>query len=797
MGGTFGSWFASPGWATGKAAVTCWACARLRQPWLWLESTRRSLNYLDSKKWPAPAGAFSSMNHVAGILSCLLASLGRRAAGWLAAVGFALASSAGPADAPRAFWELRPVMQPPVIDGQLDDPCWRAALPLTSFTQVLPVEGAPPTERTEVRFVYDHDNLYIAVRCFDHEPGKIIVRQMQRDSVAESDDQVKIAFDTFARQRDGYFFAVNPAGARTEGLIEDFAVENPLWDTIWQARGRVDAEGWTAEIAIPFKSLSFDPQRDTWGCNIERIIRRKQETVRWTAVSRAEPMTTLADFGELRGLHDLHQGRGLEVKPFVSFGYQENATTRSHRWKLKPGGDVTYNITPSLKLNATVNTDFAEADVDQRVVNLSHFAFTFPEKRDFFLQDAALFNFAPLDGLDDGDSATTYYYSRRIGLSAVGQPVDILAGGRLTGHVGNTSIALLDVQEAGIGDLPSKNLFVGRISTKVLTESNLGILVTHGDPGFVGSNTLAGLDFNYLNSRLPNKRQLLGHASFVVSSSDRWQGTGTVFGASLNYPNEPFGAFLTFRQISDKFDPGLGFVAQRSVREYMNKTTYVWRPNTTWVRSVSLGIRPHFATDLNDRLISEDFELPAVLFTTAANDLYTFKYIVSRDDFAQPFAIWRGVSLAPGNYDIGRTVFKFNSSTARPVAVSLLYLIGPTYYTGSRLEYKGTLDWRPSRFVSAGIGWEERHVHLREGNFVVRASSATLNLALTPDLSWNSAVQFDNHSSQMGLNSRLRYTYRPGSDFFFVVNQGWDYDEHHFDRTTTAVTTKIGGTWRF
>lgn len=702
------------------------------------------------------------------------------------------------AESPRPSLDLHQIQQPPLIDGQLDDACWRAADPLTNFTQVLPVEGAPPTERTEVRMVYDHDNLYIAVRCFDREPGKIIVRQMQRDSAAESDDQVKIAFDTFARKRDGYFFAVNAAGARTEGLIQNFSVENPLWDTIWEARARVDAEGWTVEIAIPFKSLSFDPRHDTWGCNIERIIRRKQETVRWTALSRAKPMTSLADFGELRGLHDLHQGLGLEVKPFISVGYRDNAVTGVHHWKLKPGGDLTYYFTPSLKLNATVNTDFAEADVDERVVNLSHLSFTFPEKRDFFLQDAALFRFGPLDGLDDADSATTYYYSRRIGLSAAGEPIDLLGGGRLTGQIGGTSVALLDVQQGAYGTLPSKNLFVGRISTKVLAESNVGILVTHGDPGTSGGNALAGVDFNYLNSRLPDKRQLLGHAHFAVSTSDRFAGTGSVFGADVNYPNEPFAFYVTYRQVSANFDPGLGFVAQRGVREYMNKTTYVWRPNTAWVRSVELDVRPHYVTDLGNRLISQDFELPTVIVTTGANDLITVKYILSRDAFGQPFGIWRGIVLSPGNYDIGRTVIKYGTSTARSVALNLQCLVGPVYYTGSRIEYKGSLDWRPSRFLTAGISWEERHVRLREGDFVVRASGATLGVALTPDLSWNSAVQFDNRSNQLGFNSRFRYTYRPGSDFFVVVNQGWDYeDDHRFERVNTAITTKLGATWRF
>jgi hypothetical protein len=194
------------------------------------------------------------------------------------------------------------VEQGPRIDGILDDACWQTAPPLTNFTQVLPVEGAQPSERTEVRFVYDRDYLYIAVRCFDDAPGRIIAKQMQRDSGFDSDDFVTVAFDTFDRQHDGYFFAVNPVGARTVGLIQNFSDRKFEWDGIWDARARVDEQGWAVELAIPFKSLSFDPARDTWGCNVERVIRRKQETVRWSVLSLAKPATTLSDFAELRGL---------------------------------------------------------------------------------------------------------------------------------------------------------------------------------------------------------------------------------------------------------------------------------------------------------------------------------------------------------------------------------------------------------------------------------------------------------------------------------------------------------------
>ena len=704
--------------------------------------------------------------------------------GLLMGVGSALAEPARP------FFVIHAATKPPTIDGKLDDLCWQDAPALTNFTQVLPIEGAPPTERTEVRFLYDRDYLYIAVRCFDSEPARIITKQMQHDSSFDSDDFVKIAFDTFFRQRDGYFFTVNPAGARTEGLIENFSEENGLWDTVWQARARIDEQGWTAEIAIPFKSLSFDPQRNVWGCNIERVIRRKQETVRWTALSRAKDMASLADFGELRGLQGIKQGLGLEVKPYVSLKYHEDVPPHDSGWKFKMGGDITYNITPSLKANATFNTDFAEADVDERRVNLTRFPQSFPEKRDFFLQDSSLFRFGGLD------ESVVPYYSRRIGLSDNGEPVDLIAGGRLTGRIGNTSVALLDVQQDSYNNIQSKNLFVGRVSTMVLDESNVGMIFTHGDPLSNGDNTLAGFDFNYLNSHLPDDKTLVGHAWVMGASSDRMDGEDAAFGGNLEFPNEPLEADVSFRQIGKKFDPGLGFIEREGIREYGGSATYTWRPNAAWLRSISLGAEPGFTTDLDNRLVAEEHNAPILTLSTPAGDTLTLEYNFTRDVVDESFDIVSGIVIPPGNYFYGQFRPSFHSSAARPVSVGFEFSTGD-FYTGTERDSKVTLDWRPSRYVTAGLSYELDEIRLREGDFNVRIASAKLNLAFTPDLSWNTIVQYDNLSSEMGLNSRIRWTYRPGSDLFLVANQGWNFDRWRFQRLTTELVLKVGATLRF
>src|SRR6266852_4652485 len=298
----------------------------------------------------------------------------------------------------------------PRVDGVLDDECWKTAEPLTNFRQVLPVEGAQPSERSEVRFVYTPDVLFIGIRCVDRDPEKILVKTMQHDNPFDSDDYVKIAFDTFANGRDGYAFMINAAGARTDSNFGKFAEEDRNYDAIWTARARVDSEGWTAEIAIPFKSISFDVKNDFWRMNVERVLRHAQETDRWSAISRAKQVTALEDFGELRDLRELRQGLGLDFRPYIRTTYRDDSFPHNEGFLFDTGFDLTYRLTPSLTAVGTVRTDFAETEVDDRIISLSRFPTFFPEKRDFFLQDAQLFAFG---GLADDDRV---YFSRRIGL---------------------------------------------------------------------------------------------------------------------------------------------------------------------------------------------------------------------------------------------------------------------------------------------------------------------------------------------------------------------------------------------
>jgi len=346
-----------------------------------------------------------------------------------------------------------PTTTAPVIDGRLDDAVWQQAIPTRAFTQVEPVEGAVPSQETEMRILFDADTLYVAVRAFDTDPEGINATTRQRDARRSSDDFIEVALDTFGRGQDGYTFSLTAGGSRRDGLV--VSGESSMqkeWDGIWDGAVHRDAAGWSAEFAIPTRTVAFDASMLAWRLNVQRVIRRNQEFIRWSGSIQSRPFLALPDFGTIEGLTGLQQGLGLTVTPFLRSSYVDATDpTLEDGFEFEAGLDVVYQVTPSLATTLTLNTDFAEAEIDERIVNLTRFPVSLPEKRAFFLQDAAIFSFG-------GINSTPYpYFSRRIGLSPEGRPLDLLGGLKITGRVGAFSVGALGVAQDAFADVAQKN----------------------------------------------------------------------------------------------------------------------------------------------------------------------------------------------------------------------------------------------------------------------------------------------------------------------------------------------------
>ncbi len=687
---------------------------------------------------------------------------------------------------------VRPTAVPPVIDGQLDDPAWRDAAHSFAFRQITPLENAEPTERTEFWVTYDAAHLYVAVRC--HDSGGLAglrAYSMQHDQDNGSDDVVRVVLDTFHRENDGYYFSLTAAGGKHDGLIQNKAEANDTWDGLWTGKVTRDEGGWSAEFAIPMKSLSFNAANDTWGFNIARTIRRKQEADRWSGYIRSKPVTSLPDLGTIQGLHGLEQGHGIELRPFASLTRHSAPADDEHEYELKPGLDVVWHWTPSLAATVTINTDFADAEVDERLVNLGRFDLFYPEKRSFFTQDASLFTFGGIV-----DEVTKPFFSRRIGLAEDGTKVDLLGGAKITGRAGPLTLGVLDTQIASHAGVPSRNLFVGRAAVQVLDESSVGLIATNGDPRAPTKNQVLGFDFNYRNSHVAGSKSLEVHAYAIGSDSVRAGGSDTDFGLATVYSNEPLEFVTDWRRIGARFDPALGFVPRPGIYELYNYVGYTWRPTDAWFQRMLVSVQPFYTLDLDGRVLGEGTDSPYIELENAAGDILAFLHARERELFDAPFEIVPGITVPVGDYRWNRFVVQYKTTRSRPVSVDLkVRQMG--LYDGNRHDYIGSLEWRASARFFTGASWQYQDIHLPGGRFVVRIGSARFVYTYSPDLQFGLLGQYDNLSHSLGVNARMRWTVSPGNEFFVVVNQGYDASSDRLRPVQNDTALKGAWTFRF
>jgi hypothetical protein len=682
------------------------------------------------------------------------------------------------------------VEQPPSIDGSLDDAVWQQAPVLERFLQIGPRPGDPPSEATEIRLLFDADFLYVGIRCWDREPDRIIARQMIYDVELTTDDRVSMVLDPFDDQQNGYLFSVNPLGTRWDGLIEPGPEFRQEWDGIWYADAQIDAEGWTAEVAIPFKTISFNPATDTWGFNVMRAIRRRNEVVRWASPTPDLNFIDLGGAGRLVGMRGMEQGLGLDVKPTMALAYIDDQVKEDVDRKGHPALDLFYKVTPALTGSLTFNTDFSEAPVDEREVNLTRFPLFFPETRDFFLQDAGIFEFA---GIEKNGRP---FFSRRIGLRPSGEPVDIRAGGKLTGRVGRVGVGLLDIQQDSFEDVDSQNLGVARLTYDLFEESFIGAIATRGDPDSNENNGVVGVDLRLRTSNFRNQeRALAADAWFLHSYSEGASSDETSFGARVDYPNDRINFAVEFQEIQENFRPALGFVKRENIRRYEGHFRYRARPQGR-IAIVDSEIRGLAVTDTESDFESGEIAWDPLRVESELGDIVKLTYRRVREDLDEDFEISDGVILPPGRYGWNRFELALETTPARPVSLDAMLGWGD-FFDGTRLQSEVTLEWRPSRHLFAALEYEQNDVRLDEGNFTTRLGRLRLDLMFTTALSWTTLAQYDSVSDIFGINSRLFWEVEPGNEIFLILNQEYEADHDHFRSRRTETILKAVYTFRF
>ena len=531
------------------------------------------------------------------------------------------------------------------LDGMPDEDVWNKAQIITNFTQRELFEGEPTTEITKAALLYDDHNIYFACWCYDSEPEKITAKYMKRDFPYWKDDNFEVIFDTFHDKRNGYVFVINPNGARSDVMILDEGKGfNIDWNGVWDAETVINDDGWFGEMIIPFSTLKFkDTDSHIWGINLERNIRRKREQAFWQGWSQDYNFEHVSHAGTLVGLEDISNKDLIELKPYGTLGFEvgSNQNTQS---VIKVGADVNYLITPTIKLNITANTDFAQVESDRAQINMNRFSLYYPEKRDFFLEGYNFYSF----NIDNA----RMFYSRRIGLSE-GLQIPILAGARVTGKTGGTSIGALSIQTANNGDIHSANYSVLRLRQDLFEKSNIGMIFTARNDRD-NYNYAYGVDFNYFSSELFGDKNIAAGAKIIQSQDSEIKGNKNLsYLAYLNYPNDILSINTSISSIQKDFKPGIGFLRRDNYNNVHFEVDF--DPRITFIPYVQrlkfelMDVRLYYTEDTGD-LESAYYQIKPFGFILESGDgiKFTVERLFERVD--DPFEIVDGLIIEKDRY---------------------------------------------------------------------------------------------------------------------------------------------------
>ena len=663
------------------------------------------------------------------------------------------------------------------LDGRLDELAWRQAGVIADLPQQSPHPGEPTPFKTEVRVLIVGNTLYFGFLCTDPEPGRVSVHSMQRDGDTDGDDTVAVALDPYGDRRTGYGFKINAAGARLDALINDPQNVSADWDGVWDARAIRTGAGWSAEIEIPVRTLNFTPNLKTWGLNVERIVARERVRLLWASPTLDTFAADLSRAGYLNGMEGLQQGLGLEATPYVTGRTTSAFDNGSRTWQGAAGLDFTWRITPQMAAVFTGNTDFAETEVDARQINLSRFPLFFPEKRAFFLEGSHQFQF----GLGLGQDFIPFF-SRRIGL-VNGRQVPIDAGVRLDGRAGRWNLGLLDVQTRATNLVPGTNLFTGRASYDVDQNLRVGGLVTKGDPQGSKNNTLAGFDAVWRTSTFRGDKNLLLGAWTAFSAGDLPQGQRAGWGLNINYPNDSLDCGLRTNEFGDALSPSLGYLPRPGTRQYAGWCWFKVRPARQgafgFLRQYKPGAYFSRVTNLNGTNESWQYNFALVALEMQSGDQVAFKWIPRYEYLTAPFEVAPGVIIPPGGHRFDRFSAEAASSEHRPFSFATSTVFG-SFYDGRLAQFMNSLNWTsPRGRLHLGLSITNNFGHLRKGNFVQRLWSQNIALAWSPNVVLSSFVQYDSVSRNLGTNTRMHWTIKPGRELFVVWNRAWQELPEH------------------
>jgi hypothetical protein len=680
------------------------------------------------------------------------------------------------------------------LDGRLDEPAWKTAAPATDFIQMTPRPGEPARQRTEVRFLYDDTNLYVGVMCFQSADAPLVVNDIVQDFNFGQSDALNLVLDTLHDRQSGFMFMTNPEGARRDGqTFNDGENGNIDWDGVWDVKVGRFAEGWIAEFEIPFKTLRFSnsPSQE-WGFNMTRAVRRLNEQSNWAPIPIRFSGTRVSLAGTLRGLANIKQGRNVNVKPFIVAGASQAwtgdrmDTTRSlGRLRDYDGGvDAKYSLTPSLTLDATFRTDFAQVEADQQQVNLTRFNLRFPEKRDFFLENAGTFAFGSGDNL-------VPFFSRRIGLSDAGTPIPILGGGRITGRVDKYDVGFLAMKTERLGATPSNNYAVGRVKRNLMRSSWIGALFTHRNAR--SSSRDDGEDFNRVygaDAHFQFFQRLEFDSYLLTSDTPDLAGRNLARRFQTAWRDDEFSVSGEYNEVQRNFKPEVGFIRRSDNAHYQAEAS--WQPllrNSDLIRNLnfSTGLNYHTSattrqieTRIQDASMGIEFESNANANFTIAN---TFERLATEDRIL-------GITLSPGDYDYFGYSASFNTNDSRKISGNGSVDWGE-FWDGDRRSFGGGISVKPDYHLNVSLNYTRDNLQLANGASKTHLFGTRVVYAFSPRSFFNAFLQYNSQTREVSTNIRFNIMYKPLSDVYIVYNDRRDTGNEPLERAFIVKITRL------
>jgi hypothetical protein len=700
--------------------------------------------------------------------------------------------------------KLDPSADGPVIDGRVNEEVWQTAEPYSTFTQQDPFEGAPATERTEVRVIVGKGHVYVGIIAFDSDPSKIIVSQSRRDASLNDTDSVVMVFDTFNDTQNAFVFGTNPLGIEYDGQVAregqssgvslgagsatsgtqrgGISAFNPNWDGDWTVKASITDRGWEAEMAIPLKTLRYQTgMNQTWGFNVLRNIRHKNEQVYLAPIPRGFDIYRVSLAAKMTGL-ELPARRDIKLIPYalgsVNKDYTRATDQVADNWDF--GVDLKWGIRPNLTLDATYNTDFAQVEADEEQVNLTRFDLFFPEKRPFFLENASTFQFGNPQQID-------LFFSRRIGLSPSGLPIDIRGGGRLSGKIGGWSVGLLNIQADEVENASGENIGaannfgVVRLQREIGRSSYGAIFVNRQGTGELSRgedwNRAYGLDANWQMSR--NQRVAAFFAR--TDTPDRAAGpTGSDYSgrAFYNFTNNLWQISGGYSQVGENFNPEVGFLPRRGYRRPEFRAFFQPQPkNIPWIRRFAPHLSYTSFWGFDGERQSESWHIHSLEIQPRDGGRFGWFMDYNRDNPIAPFTVFNRpdnrVTIPAGQYDWWQNAFEYLHNPSARVTGSIRYRIGG-YYDGDFNSVEITSDYRITPKATASLGWTRQGVDLPYGSFVNHLVPIKANYSFTTLTSVSALLQYNGQTGQFSSNVRFALLNRSGTGLFVVYNDRRD-----------------------